>query len=51
MNLVMFAVGTVISITYIIGLVWNIGYRVKGSKEEKYGYYSRHNQPEQKELK
>jgi hypothetical protein len=51
MNIVMFAVGTVIFSTYIIGLVWSMGYSVKESKEEKYGYYSRHSQPEQDELK
>ena len=47
----MFAVGTVIFSTYIIGLVWSMGYSVKESKEEKYGYYSRHSKPEQDELK
>jgi hypothetical protein len=51
MNIVMFVVGAVIFSTYIIGLVWNIGYTVKENKKEKYGYYSRHSQPEQDELK
>jgi hypothetical protein len=51
MNIVIFAVGTVIFSTYIAGLVWNMGYRTKESKKEKYGYYSRHSQPEQDELK
>tara|TARA_B100000795_G_C22722440_1_gene408057 strand:- start:100 stop:255 length:156 start_codon:yes stop_codon:yes gene_type:complete len=51
MNLVMFIIGTVVFSTYIIGLVWNIGYSTKESKEENYGYYTRHNQPKQDELK
>jgi|TARA_B100000780_G_C20649422_1_gene258715 hypothetical protein len=51
MNIVMFIVGAVIFTSYIVGLVWNIGYSAKKSKEENYGYYSRHNQPEQDELK
>ena len=33
----MFAVGTVIFSTYIIGLVWSMGYSVKESKEETSG--------------
>ena len=49
MNLIMFIVGTVIFSAYIFGVVWNIGFSIKKSKEE-YGYYSRHHQPEQDEL-
>jgi len=50
MNLIMFIVGTVIFSAYIFGVVWNIGFSIKKSKEEEYGYYSRHHQPEQDEL-
>ena len=51
MNIVMFAVGAAIFSTFIIGLVWNIGYTTKESEKENYGYYTRHNQTKQDELK
>ena len=51
MNIVMFIVGAVIFSAYILGLVWNIGYSTKESEESNNGYYSRHKQPEQDELK
>ncbi|MEJ6675603.1 MAG: hypothetical protein QNK88_08905 [Polaribacter sp.] len=51
MNLIMFLVGAVIFSIYILGVVWNVGFSVKKSKKESYGYYSRHHQPEREELK
>ena len=51
MNLIMFLVGAVIFSIYILGVVWNVGFSVKKSKKEGYGYYSRHHQPEREELK
>ena len=52
MSIAMFIVGGAIFATYVAFLIWNIFYGAKKNKEENYpGYYSRHNSPEQDELK
>ena len=52
MNIVMFIVGAIIFSIYVGFLVWNIFYNHNKNREENYpGYYTRHNQPEDKDKK
>jgi len=52
MNIGMFIVGAIIFSVYVVFLIWNIFYGARKQREENYpGYYARHGEPEQDELK
>jgi hypothetical protein len=46
MIVAMYIVGVCIFLTYIILQIWEVHFQKKEDKDNKPGYYSRHNKPE-----
>jgi|TARA_B100001093_G_C26467176_1_gene858972 hypothetical protein len=49
MIVAMYIVGVCVFLTYIILQIWEVYYRRKEDKDNKLGYYSRHNKPEKRD--